>query len=109
MSTRTRSVVSDQDLINASLLAYPVQPVILGPEAMGFTGYDFVMSHAVGTPKPWNQVFAFESIKGNRPSRASEMWMQNTSGPIEVIVARSRLLKKVDMTMAKLISRVWKR
>lgn len=109
MSARTRSVVSDQDLINASLLAHTNQPVILGPEAMGFTGYDFVMSHAVASPKPWNQVFTFEAIKGNRPSRACEIWLRSTSGPIEVIDARIRCLKKIDMKIAKLISRFWRR
>ena len=53
MVNRWEGVVGDQDLQAAAMMAWTGPSSIMGPEAMGFTGHYFILSHAIESPKPW--------------------------------------------------------
>ena len=106
---REEAIVSDQDLLAASLMASDRIVSLLGREGMGFGGHYFILSHATERPKPWQKTFTFEAMKGTRPSRASVRYLWFVEHPIRVMGAIPALILKADMWMAKGISRIWKR
>jgi len=109
MEERWRAVVSDQDLLAATLQAWEGPISALGPEGMGFHGDFKFLCHAVEKPKPWQKCYAIEAIKGNAPSQALKHWLKFSGGPIEFSPKLRRRTSGIDLKLATLISRFWRR
>lgn len=109
MAERWRAITGDQDLLAAALQCFDGRVSWSGPEAMGFTGYYFILSHAIESPKPWGKSFATQALRGNKPTEAARLWLKHSKSPINL----SRLIgffgSKYDFYLGKLISRVWRR
>jgi hypothetical protein len=109
MSERWKGIVSDQDLVSAAIMAWKGPLSIIGPEAMGFTNYYFILSHAIESPKPWAKSYFFRSLSGAAPTTPGGYFLNSASGPIQLFSKGSLLLRKLDFHAAKLVSRVWRR
>jgi hypothetical protein len=109
MVDRWKGVVGDQDLQAAAMMAWTGPLSIMGPDAMGFTGYYFVLSHAIESPKPWAKSYFVDSLKGAPPTAAGSYFLRAASGAIRPFSRADLLLRKLDFRAAQLVSRVWKR
>ncbi len=109
MVERWKGVVSDQDLLAAVMMSWTGPFSIMGPEAMGFTGHYFILSHAIESPKPWNKNYFLGSLSGAPPSTAGAHFLQYASGMIRPYSKGEYLLRKLDFRAGKLIARVWRR
>lgn len=76
--------VGDQDLLNLTAMcsSFPLSQV--GPEGMDFIGGGWIMSHAVGSPKPWKKNFLLSSLNGIKPSLAEKEFWKNCKFPIKI-------------------------
>ena len=110
MANRWEGVVGDQDLQAAAMMAWTGPSSIMGPEAMGFTGHYFILSHAIEAPKPWAKSYFLNSLKGNPPTVAGGHFLRAASaGPVKPFSNTDFSLRKLDFSAAQLVSRVWKR
>ncbi len=109
MSERWRSVVSDQDLLAATLMSLMDCPSLLGQEGMGFNGDFKFLCHVIEQPKPWRDARAWRSASGHAPSSAFRNWRRNYEGPINTMGHLAKLVRKVDFVMSTAISRVYRR
>jgi len=109
MSNRWKAVVSDQDLMAAAVMAWKDPVCYVGPVGMGFTGYLFLIAHAIESPKPWKRSHLLHALQGTPPSPAARAYLQNTNGPVAVLSAIQRLIAHLDLAAGKLVGRVWKR
>ena len=76
--------VGDQDLLNLTAMCSNSPLSIVGPEGMDFIGGGWIMSHAVGSPKPWNKNFLLSSLDGIKPSLAEKEFWKNCNYPIKI-------------------------
>lgn len=107
LSKRTEGITGDQDIMAAAMMAYSGRLSFLGPEAMGFTGHHFILSHAIESPKPWNVKFVLQALKGSRPSAASGFFVRNADSPIRTSSSRwDYVLRRMDHACAKLVGRI---
>lgn len=109
MTDRHEAVVGDQDLMAATLMAWRGQRSVLGPDGMGFTGHFFVLSHHIRNPKPWIQCFSANAAKGAPPSQAADFYLDYANSPIPATGMWTLRMKRLDILLAKLISRIWRR
>jgi len=107
LEERHRSIVGDQDLMAAALMAWDGAESIVGPEGMGFTNYFYLMVHDIARPKAWKRDFLREAFAGVKPTKASALFLDHCQGPIQVLpdLGKRRFFYKTAQT----ISRVWKR
>ena len=109
MVNRWEGVVGDQDLQAAALMAWTGPCSIIGPEAMGFTGHYFILSHAIESPKPWAKSYFLTAMKGTPPTVAGGHFLRAVSGAIKPFSKSEFVLRTWDFRAAQLVSRVWKR
>jgi hypothetical protein len=109
LSQRYEAIVSDQDLLAASLMFFDGTTSFLNGHAMGFFNYFYVLSHAVESPKPWAKSMISASLRGFPPTGAAKRYLEYSSSPIVTQSAIQRLWKKIDLRLAQIISRVWRR
>jgi hypothetical protein len=104
---RENSIFTDQDLFNAALMFSEIQCSAIGPDGMDFSGGGFLMSHAVGTVKPWKKQFVLSLLStGLIPSRAETEFFRNLTSPIDLFPVSVRFFKVLDLKLAKLLGRV---
>lgn len=75
----------DQDALNIAKdrTAHPLS--IADKNAMDFISGGYIMSHAIGTPKPWKKNFLKHLLQtGNRPSTADRLYFKFTRNPIDL-------------------------
>lgn len=96
---------SDQDTLNAALMAGPEPLSIIGQEAMDFVSDGYVMSHAVDAIKPWRRRFIRDALGGHRPSPAEKAYWANVDGPIRMFseghVRRARHAIKIASAIGR--------
>ena len=71
----------DQDLLNMALMDWGRHAYLMGPEAMDFAPGGAVLSHATGTPKPWQRHFIRSALRGRPPSKVDREYLRYASGP----------------------------
>jgi hypothetical protein len=108
-SDRFNSVAGDQDILAASLYASLAEPSYLGLEGMGFNGFYFVMSHALDNPKPWRNGFVKLALQGQCPSTSAKLWLEHMRFPIKALSRLKYLKTQLDIAIALILSRLWKR
>ena len=99
---------SDQDALNATLEAYKGTISYFGKEGMGFDLGKSIMSHAMGSPKPWKTNHFLRAILGSPPRISDLIYWEYCSYPI---LAHTRLeiyKKKISIKISKLIGRFYK-
>lgn len=100
---------SDQDALNATLEADDFTVSITGKSAMAFEGGETLMAHALGSGKPWERKFLKEALRGNPPRRSDKEYYRFCYSPIKILPALTIRLRLLQIKVAIVISRVWRR
>lgn len=74
---------ADQDLLNLSLMCTTCPISEYGPEGMDFRPGGWLMSHATGAPKPWNNNYLLQWLKGIKPSIQNKVYWEKAAGVIQ--------------------------
>jgi hypothetical protein len=100
--------VADQDALNAALSEWRGPISAVGPDGMDFrpSGGGYIMSHAIGVPKPWQTQMTWQALKGRRPTRASLAFLAHAQRPIALYPRWLLEIKKLDALAARAIGRV---
>ncbi len=99
----------DQDTFNITAMCCDVPISEAGPEAMDFVHGGQVMSHAVGSPKPWKKKYLLSAVKGVPPSLAEKEFWYNVEGAIPVYNSNYFKRKKLAVAVSSLIGRFYRR
>jgi len=95
----------DQDALNIAAMCCDCPISEMGPEAMDFLHGGFTMSHAVGSPKPWNKSFILSALKGMPPSMADKAFWANVTGPINIYPSSKIKTTLTSIKVAGMIGR----
>lgn len=100
---------TDQDALNITkdLKTWPLS--IADKDAMDFSPGGYILSHAVGSPKPWEKNFLRHLFRsGLRPSSADRLFFRNAEHPIDVFQGRRFTFfgKKTNLALAILLGRL---
>lgn len=100
---------TDQDALNMALMLddFPVNAA--GSESMDFTSGGYMLSHAIGTPKPWNGGFLFDALRGSPPRMSSKAFLRHSAGPIEFFEPARRLWLMATLQISAAIGRFYRR
>jgi hypothetical protein len=99
----------DQQCLNVASMVAEVPLSTVGPEEMDFTAGGSYMSHATGSPKPWDTKFLLSSILGQSPTRAQKAFWRNTQFPICLFPRHTLLIKQAELKMASVLGRFVRR
>lgn len=99
---------SDQDALNATIEAYKGTISYIGKEGMGFGPGKTIMTHALGSPKPWKSNYLLRAITGSTPRAVDVCYWENTNYPITAHSEWETIRKKTNINIAKLIGRFYR-
>lgn len=99
----------DQDALNIAAMCCTSPLSESGPEAMDFIYGGNVMSHALGSPKPWKKNFLLFAFKGLSPSLADRGYWKNADGIIKTYPSNTLKYKKITITIAAFIGRFYRK
>lgn len=99
----------DQDGLNIAAMFSHSPVSIVGREGMDFIPGGYLMSHALGAPKPWRKAFVREALRGYPPSQADHSFSQHTTSPINLFSPAVRRWKKLDLLVACGLGRFYAR
>ena len=99
----------DQDALNAAAMYAARAVSIAGKDAMDFIHGGFLMSHALGNPKPWRKAFIRETLRGYPPAQADHNFWQHTEQPINIFTEGERRRKKLELAIASGLGRFYAR
>ncbi|MDB5086226.1 MAG: hypothetical protein JWR09_220 [Mucilaginibacter sp.] len=99
----------DQDALNIAAMCCESPISEMGPEGMDFIGGGFTMSHAIGTPKPWQKNYMTSAFRGNAPGIADREFWLNVKSPVNCYGDGYIKLKQLSIKTAALIGRFYKR
>lgn len=100
---------NDQDALNVAAMCCESPISEMGPEGMDFINGGWTMSHAVGTPKPWNKKYLLAALKGNAPGKADKAYWNNVLSPVKCFNSGKVKRKKAAILAAAFIGRFYKR
>lgn len=100
---------NDQDALNVAAMCCESPISEMGPEAMDFINGGWTMSHAVGTPKPWQKKYLIAALKGNTPGKADKAYWNNVQAPVKCFYNGKVKRKKAALLAAAFIGRFYKR
>lgn len=110
LDARTSPVMAlDQDAFNIALMAWSSRASLMGPEAMDFAPGGQVLSHAVGTPKPWQKRFVLEALRGRPPTKRDLAFLKHTIGPLRVYSATKARRAAGAYKVGRTIGLLWRR
>jgi hypothetical protein len=100
---------TDQDALNIATM-FSSQPVsIVGKEGMDLVPGGFLMSHALGAPKPWAKDYLREVFHGFSPTSADRHFWEHAGAPIPVFSKRKIAQNKFRLRLAAVLSRFYRR
>jgi len=99
----------DQDAFNIAAMCCESPISEMGPEAMDFIHAGWTMSHATGSPKPWEKNFLLAALDGRPPSKAEKEYWSNTSGIINFYPPTHFRWKRLSILLASLVGRFYRR
>lgn len=99
----------DQDAFNIVAMCCNAPISEIGPEGMDLIPGGFVMSHALGRPKPWMKKFIRSALRGVPPSLADKGFWANSTGPIQAYSKSFLKVKRIKISVAAFIGRFYKR
>ena len=67
------------------------------------------LSHAVGTPKPWQSGIVRQALRGYPPSVPTKIFHQHAAGPIALYSASALKSRQRALALAALIGRFYRR
>jgi hypothetical protein len=100
---------TDQDLLNAALMASDVPYGTLGIEAMDAFPSAEIMSHAMILGKPWSRDYILEALRGFQPDAPHLAFWSYATGPIRSFPAAEWARKRRAVRVARLIGHLKRR
>lgn len=100
---------TDQDALNIAAMCCNSPISEMGPEGMDIVLEGYVMSHALGRPKPWNKNFIQHALRGIAPSTPDKNYWANTKSPIQLYSKWRFTIKRVSISAAIFICRFYKK
>lgn len=101
--------IPDQDAFNIALCSTPLPVSIMGKEAMDFAPGGAVMSHAIGSSKPWSRSYLRDSLDGIAPRSADKLFLQHSMYPIQLYSPITYKWRLFGLRVALLLGRFYKR
>lgn len=98
---------TDQDAMNFAITVYDAPLNTAGREAMDFAAGGYHLSHAIGSPKPWEAPHIRSALLGQSPSVATKAYYQYANGPIKVFSDGQLARKRLSMRIASVIGRFY--
>jgi hypothetical protein len=99
----------DQDALNIALMCTDVTINAAGPEGMDFFPCGSLLSHAIGSQKPWRGRFVTNALLGYPPSMASKAFLNYATKPIPIFSSFSFTRLKATLKLAAFIGRFYRR
>ncbi|KJD34916.1 hypothetical protein PW52_12470 [Tamlana sedimentorum] len=100
---------SDQDALNVSIEVFNGDVSIIGSESMGFKEGYSLMSHALGSPKPWKAKLLSRALNGITPRATDVAYWQLKNFPFKAHSNMTFKRKIISIYIAKLINRFYKK
>jgi hypothetical protein len=98
----------DQDALNITCMATEQKISPLGQDGMDFQhgGGGYIMSHAIGSMKPWNKPFMRTVLRrASPPSRADKEFFKHVETPIRLYSPATLSFKKLFLLAASFLGR----
>jgi hypothetical protein len=99
----------DQDALNITAMCCKSPISEVGPEGMDLKPGGWIMSHAIGSPKPWKKNFFLSSINAVSPSTADKTYWLNVFGPIKCFNSITIKRKRLAIAFSSFVSRFYVR
>ena len=99
----------DQDALNIAAMCCQTPLSEYGPEGMDFVHGGRLMSHAIGSPKPWKKNFLSSMFRGKGPTLADRAFWNNSTGIISIYKDSHIKYKKLTMKVSSYLTRFYKR
>ena len=100
---------TDQDAMNFALTACNATLNTAGPDAMDFIPGGYYLSHAIGSPKPWNTQHIRNAMSGRSPSAATKAYFQHVENPIRIFSKEKLKRHRIALRVASAIGRLYQR
>ena len=75
---------TDQDALNIATGLTQAPLSLVGKDGMDFISGGYIMSHAIGSPKPWNNKYIRRALGGSAPSLAEKEYWKNVEAPLRI-------------------------
>jgi hypothetical protein len=99
--------VGDQDLLNLTAMCSNVPISEFGPDGMDFVGGGWLMTHAVGSPKPWRYSFISQFIKGNTIPYSVKVFYQYANGIVKPYKEKEISITTLSIKFFSLLGRFY--
>lgn len=99
----------DQDAMNIALMCSHVEVNGAGWESMDFAPGGHMLSHAIGSRKPWLGGFIGQALRGYPPSLAHKAFFDHITFPIQVFPPRQKSRMKLALNLGAFIGRFYRR
>lgn len=101
--------IIDQDAFNITAMCSESPLSEVGADGMDFVPGGWIMSHAIGSPKPWKKPFIRMALKGQSPTTADREFWSIADGTIKNFNGSYIRWKKRSIAIAGFISRFYSR
>jgi len=96
----------DQDFLNVAAMLHPDIVSPIGKEGMDFIFGGQVMSHAIGSSKPWNTNYLRQVLRGFRPRQADHLYWKSAKWPFSAHSAPRRWRSSTELKIAAALGRI---
>jgi hypothetical protein len=99
---------TDQDALNIALMDTARPFSLSGKDGMDIDRMGYLMSHSLGTNKPWRRNYLWERLsKGFAPGPADKNFWANSSQPIRITTDFFKIFKVADIMAAAALERLF--
>jgi hypothetical protein len=99
----------DQDALNMALMSVAVPINGAGPEAMDFTTGGHLLSHAIGSSKPWRGGFLRDALRGKPPGMAQKSFFRFAETPLRLFPTAQLARLRLSLCSGALLGRMYRR
>jgi hypothetical protein len=99
----------DQDILNAALERCDCPISVMGPDGMDFVPGGYVMSHAIGQPKPWKKHFIRQALFGYPPTLPDKRFHVYIDSPLRLFSPGAAAWRRLNIKLAAMIGRFMRR
>lgn len=99
----------DQDALNATAMLSSEHLSIASKQSMDFQKVGYVMSHAIGTNKPWEINYLKNFLDGRGVKSSHQEYWKNTEHPISLYPKSKLKIKKFIVSLTSFLSRFYLR
>jgi hypothetical protein len=99
----------DQDAMNMAFMVTDVKINATGPEGMDFAPGGHLLSHAIGSRKPWKGGFVKQALTGYPPSMANKSFFNYIDGPIQLFTPSQKFWLSSNLKLGSMIGRFYRR